>query len=75
MAKRFGGVFDIESIKKANAHLIGTIEESLAIAGEGKAKRKAAEEDLQKMEIELRDTLAAAKARKTAPATPGSEPA
>jgi uncharacterized protein YaaN involved in tellurite resistance len=69
------GVFDIEAIKKANADLIGTIEESLEIADEGKAKRKAAEEDLQKMEIELRDTLAAAKARKTAPAGPVSEPA
>jgi len=69
------GVFDIEAIKKANADLIGTIEESLEIADEGKAKRKAAEEDLQKMEIELRDTLAAAKARKTAPAGPASEPA
>ena len=68
-------VFDIEAIKKANADLIGTIEESLEIADEGKAKRKAAEEDLQKMEIELRDTLAAAKARKTAPAGPASEPA
>jgi len=69
------GVFDIEAIKKANADLIGTIEESLEIADEGKAKRKAAEEDLQKMEIGLRDTLAAAKARKTAPAGPASEPA
>jgi len=69
------GVFDIEAIKKANADLIGTIEESLEIADEGKAKRKAADEDLQKMEIELRDTLAAAKARKTAPAGPASEPA
>ena len=69
------GVFNIEAIKKANADLIGTIEESLEIADEGKAKRKAAEEDLQKMEIELRDTLAAAKARKTAPAGPASEPA
>lgn len=69
------GVFDIEAIKKANADLIGTIEESLEIADEGKAKRKAAEEDLQKMEIGLRDTLAAAKARKTAPAGPASAPA
>jgi uncharacterized protein YaaN involved in tellurite resistance len=58
------GVFDIEAVKKANADLIGTIEESLQIADEGKAKRAAAEEDLKKMETELRDTLAAAKARK-----------
>ncbi len=57
------GVFDIEAVKQANADLIGTINESLAIADEGKAKRAAAEEELQKMEAELRDTLAAAKAR------------
>ena len=58
------GVFDIEAVKQANADLIGTIQDSLAIADEGKAKRAAAEEELKKMESELRDTLAAAKARK-----------
>jgi uncharacterized protein YaaN involved in tellurite resistance len=59
------GVFDIEAVKQANADLIGTIEESLQIADEGKAKRASAEIELKKMEAELRDTLAAAKARKT----------
>jgi uncharacterized protein YaaN involved in tellurite resistance len=58
------GVFDIEAVKKANAILIATINESLAIADEGKAKRAAAEEELVKMEHDLRDTLASAKARK-----------
>ena len=58
------GVFDIEAVKQANADLIGTIQESLSIADEGKAKRAAAEEDLKKMEAELRDTLASAKARR-----------
>ncbi|MEO1178018.1 MAG: toxic anion resistance protein [Pseudomonadota bacterium] len=57
------GVFDIEAVKQANADLIGTIEESLQIADEGKAKRAAAEEELKKMEADLRDTLAAAKSR------------
>jgi uncharacterized protein YaaN involved in tellurite resistance len=57
------GVFDIEAVKKANAELIGTIEESLQIADAGKAKRAQAEEELGKMEQELRDTLAAARAR------------
>ncbi|MCU9838321.1 toxic anion resistance protein [Ruegeria sp. WL0004] len=57
------GVFDIDAVKKANADLIGTIQESLQIADEGKAKRAAAEEELKKMEAELRDTLAAARAR------------
>src|SRR6056297_273850 len=58
------GVFDIEAVKQANADLIGTIEESLTIADEGKARRARAEEDLKKMEAELRDTLASAKARR-----------
>lgn len=62
------GVFDIETVKSANATLIATINESLAIADEGKAKRAAAEAELVKMEAELRDTLASAKARQTAPA-------
>nr|WP_319949104.1 toxic anion resistance protein [uncultured Shimia sp.] len=59
------GVFDIEAVKQANADLIGTIQESLQIADEGKAKRAAAEEDLKAMENELRDTLASAKAKTT----------
>ena len=60
------GVFDIEAVKSANASLIATIEESLEIADEGKRRRAAAEEEMQKMEAELRDTLASAKARGTA---------
>ena len=60
------GVFDIEAIKTANAELIATIQESLQIADEGKAKRAAAEEELKKMETELKETLASAKARDTA---------
>jgi uncharacterized protein YaaN involved in tellurite resistance len=59
------GVFDIEAVKKANATLIATIQESLQIADEGKAKRAAAEADLKKMEFELRDTLASARAKAT----------
>ncbi|MGX0975535.1 uncharacterized protein YaaN involved in tellurite resistance [Roseovarius sp. MBR-51] len=58
------GVFDIEAVKQANADLIGTIQESLQIADEGKAKRAKAEEELKKMEAELRDTLASAKSRR-----------
>ena len=59
------GVFDIEAVKKANATLVATIEESLSIADEGKARRAAAEVELIKMEADLRDTLSAARARKT----------
>jgi uncharacterized protein YaaN involved in tellurite resistance len=61
------GVFDIESVKKANEQLIATINDSLAIADEGKARRAAAEQELQHMESELRDTLSSARARAPAP--------
>ncbi len=57
------GVFDIEAVKTANAELIATIEDSLRIADEGKAKRAAAEVELKQMEAELKTTLASAKAR------------
>ncbi len=60
------GVFDIEAVKKANAELIATIEESLQIADEGKRRRADAEIEMQKMEAELRDTLASASARRPA---------
>ena len=57
------GVFDIEAVKQANASVIATIEDSLRIADEGKAKRAAAEQELIKMEEELKQTLASARAR------------
>lgn len=57
------GVFDIESIRTANAELIATIEDSLRIADEGKARRATAEEELLRMEQDLRRTLSASRAQ------------
>ena len=57
------GVFDIEAVKTANETLIATIEDSLQIADAGRAKRAAAEEELGKMEDELRKSLSSATAR------------
>ncbi|MBL9060268.1 MAG: toxic anion resistance protein [Mangrovicoccus sp.] len=59
------GVFDLEAIQAANNELVATIEESLQIADAGKLRRKVAEGELQKMEAELRRTLASAKSRAT----------
>ncbi|ARU01476.1 toxic anion resistance protein [Yoonia vestfoldensis] len=59
------GVFDINAVKEANAQLVATINESLEIADEGKRKRAAAEIEMQKMEEELKQTLSAARARKS----------
>jgi uncharacterized protein YaaN involved in tellurite resistance len=57
------GVFDIETVKKANEALIATIEESLQIADQGKKMRREAVVQLEQCETELRKTLAAASAR------------
>ena len=54
------GVFDIESVKKANITLIETINESLQIADEGKKMRADAVIQLQECETELRKTLSSA---------------
>lgn len=66
------GIFDIEAVKTANAELIATIEDSLRIADEGKARRTAAEKDLTEMEGKLRETLTSAKAHADAPAQPAA---
>ena len=57
------GVFDIEVVKQANQALIETIEESLAIADQGKRARAAASQELGRLEADLRRALASASAR------------
>lgn len=62
------GVFDIETVKKANETLIATIEDSLRIADEGRRHRKEATAQLETLEGELRQALSAAHARTQPPA-------
>ncbi|MEJ2576000.1 MAG: toxic anion resistance protein, partial [Gammaproteobacteria bacterium] len=57
------GVFDIEAVAEANRTLIATIEDSLRIAEEGRAARAKANTELQALEHQLRESLAAASAR------------
>ncbi len=57
------GVFDIETVKKANQTLIATIEDSLRIADEGRRRRQEATAQLESCETELRQALAAAHAK------------
>jgi uncharacterized protein YaaN involved in tellurite resistance len=59
------GVFDIQAVKKANAALIETIEDSLRIADEGRKQRAEAANQLETLETELRKTLVSASARVT----------
>lgn len=55
------GIVDIDTLKKVNADLISTIEETLKIQQDGKAKRIAAEAELTKMEAELKQKLQSVK--------------
>jgi uncharacterized protein YaaN involved in tellurite resistance len=63
------GVFDVEAVQKANDDLIATIEDSLRIADEGKARRADAEKKLIQMETDLKGALASA--RGSGAAAPG----
>lgn len=61
------GVFDVDSVRKANENLIATIEESLQIADEGKRRRADAERTLVELEGNLKDTLKSAQASASQP--------
>jgi len=56
------GVFDIEAVKKANASLVATIEDSLRIAQDAQASRAAAGKELEKAEQDIRRALLSARA-------------
>ncbi len=58
------GIVDIETLRQTNSDLITTINEVVRIQDEGKAKRLAAEQELQKMEGELKQAVLAAAVRK-----------
>ena len=57
------GIYDIESIKKANNTLIETLNDSLKIAEEGKAARVKALEELKETEANLKNALLSIKAK------------
>ncbi len=57
------GIFDIESVRKANDSLITTINDSLQIAEEGRVARHKAVAELTEMETELHEAMVSAKAR------------
>ncbi len=56
------GVFDIEAVKKANASLVATIEDSLRIAQDAQAQRAVAGRELEKAEQDIRRALISARA-------------
>ncbi len=57
------GIVEIETLKKVNADLISTIEETIKIQQDGKVARASAETELIKMEGELKSQLSRVKAQ------------
>ncbi len=53
------GIVDIETLQATNQTLISTLDEVMKIQEEGRAKRKSAEAELQKIENEMREKLLA----------------
>ena len=51
------GIVDIDTVKKVNEDLIATIEETVKIQRDGRAKRAAAEQELASIEGRLKETL------------------
>jgi len=51
------GIVDLETLKSTNASLISTLDEVMKIQEDGRAKRRAAEDELNRMEEELKKTL------------------
>ena len=51
------GIVDIETLKTTNQTLMTTLDEVMKIQEEGRARRQSAEEDLQRIENEMREKL------------------
>lgn len=51
------GIVDMETLKQTNASLISTLDEVMKIQEEGKQKRQAAEEEMGRLELELKNKL------------------
>ncbi|WP_338788244.1 toxic anion resistance protein [Metabacillus sp. FJAT-53654] len=51
------GLVDVDTLKKVQDHLVSTLEETLRIQAEGRAKRIQAEQDLASMETDLKKKL------------------
>jgi uncharacterized protein YaaN involved in tellurite resistance len=51
------GVVDVETLQKVNADLIATLEETIQIQSEGRARRAAAEGEIAQMQVELKRKL------------------
>lgn len=64
------GIVEIDTLKKTQENLIQTIEETLMIQADGRAKRKAAEVEIARMEEELKTRLLAVHEKTQSPSRP-----
>jgi uncharacterized protein YaaN involved in tellurite resistance len=64
------GIVEIDTLKKTQENLIQTIEETLVIQADGRAKRKAAEVEIARMEEELKHRLLAVHEKTQTPNRP-----
>ncbi|MDW0115441.1 toxic anion resistance protein [Sporosarcina thermotolerans] len=64
------GIIEIDTLKKTQENLIQTIEETLVIQADGRAKRKAAEVEIARMEEELKQRLLAVHEKTQSPQRP-----
>lgn len=64
------GIVEIDTLKKTQENLIQTIEETLVIQADGRAKRKAAEVEIARMEEELKQRLLAVHEKTQSPNRP-----
>ena len=51
------GIVDIETLKKTNADLIQTLDDVMKIQKEGRIKRQQAEQEMRRMEADLKNKL------------------
>lgn len=51
------GIVDVETLQKVNENLLATIDETIKIQKEGRQKRQAAEQELLKIETQLKEKL------------------
>ena len=58
---RHSGIVDVETLRKVNAELIGTMEETLQIQAEGRRKQVEVESELKVIEQDLVEALVEAK--------------
>ncbi len=66
------GVIDVETLRKVNADLVATLEETISIQEEGRARRLEAESEIGQLQTDLRQKLL--ELRGTAPQITAHEP-